>query len=132
MDVDKDDLVLHEGDGKIRRPSKLKIDGKGGSKIKKMPSPRRVMPAPTTAEGAAKMPQAGPSTPKNAPQRTNKTKKPENREHAEKPDSVDGDSVDDESIFEDWDDDDRRGRIFDSIAAEYNSQSKESQKEFQK
>ena len=44
MDVDHDDLVLHEGNGKVRRPSKLKTSGKDGLKLRKMPSPRQVSP----------------------------------------------------------------------------------------
>jgi hypothetical protein len=132
MDVGKDDLVLHEGDGKIQRPSKLKTGKKAGLKIKKMPSPRRVTPA-TTAEGAKKMPAAAPeakagssnmssASQKQGKKISGKSEAEENLKKAKEQStlmasnvSFEGDSVDGDSVFEDWDDDDTRGRIFQSI-----------------
>jgi hypothetical protein len=118
MDVGQDDLVLHEGDGKIQRPSKpLKVIGKSGLKLKKMPSPRKVTKATTrstTAKGATKKqtPKAALNANANAKATTKATKLPP---VPSKNDDVDtnfeADSLDGDSVFEDWDDDDRRGRI---------------------
>ena len=89
MNVVQDDLVLHEGDGKIRRPSKLNPDGKAGLKLKKMPSPRKVVPTQNAKERSSEaVGQEG-----MAPNR-----------------SMDDISDDGEAVFEDWDDEDRRSR----------------------
>mmetsp|Transcript_18981 Transcript_18981/g.44065 ORF Transcript_18981/g.44065 Transcript_18981/m.44065 type:complete len:811 (-) Transcript_18981:144-2576(-) len=48
MDLGHDDLVLHEGNGKIQRPSELKTNGKRAIKLRKMPSPRKLSPTTTT------------------------------------------------------------------------------------
>lgn len=109
MDVGQDELVLHEGDGKIRRPSTFKNDGKGALKVKKMPSPRKVTPTGTsnTVGTAKKLNKKAASMSENAEGKNNNDniKLPSNV-------SFDADFEEDDSVFEDWDDDDRRSRNF--------------------
>ena len=111
MEVGQDDLVLHEGDGKVRRPSKMKTNGKAGLKLKKIPSPRKITPATTstavqgTNEASSVVVAPRKLEGKKTVQSKNKNLVGQNR-------SVDEDSIDDDSVFEDWDDDDRRGRSF--------------------
>jgi hypothetical protein len=175
MDGGQDDLVLHEGDGKIQRPSKINLIGKAGLKIQKMPSPRKVAPATTrtrtrtrtrtttttrttTAEGATKKQkpkvalnanvnaEANPSKTSSSssssaaasqkPEDKNKNKNNNNNngnngkpgkedffakmKHKSKlvasNDFFEADSLDGDPIFQDWDDDDRRGRSIGMIS----------------
>mmetsp|Transcript_22418 Transcript_22418/g.55578 ORF Transcript_22418/g.55578 Transcript_22418/m.55578 type:complete len:825 (+) Transcript_22418:293-2767(+) len=102
MEIGQDDLVLHEGDGKVRRPSTFKNDGKGGLKMKKMPSPRKVNPAATSnAVEAAKKPSQKPVAISQNMEGNNIM--PSNV-------SFDADFDDGDSEFEDWDEDDRKRR----------------------
>jgi len=142
MDVGQDDLVLHEGDGKIQRPTKpLKIIGKSGLKIKKMPSPRKVTDVTARIATAKVAPKklkvalnADAKAKANASKLSSAPRKPEDKKiknkngksgkedyfvklkHKSKlppalnDDDFEADSLDGDSVFEDWDDDDRRGR----------------------
>eukprot|EP00531_Pseudo-nitzschia_arenysensis_P006508 CAMPEP_0116151970 /NCGR_PEP_ID=MMETSP0329-20121206/20394_1 /TAXON_ID=697910 /ORGANISM="Pseudo-nitzschia arenysensis, Strain B593" /LENGTH=819 /DNA_ID=CAMNT_0003648645 /DNA_START=217 /DNA_END=2677 /DNA_ORIENTATION=+ len=109
MEAGQDELVLHEGDGKIRQPSTFKNDGKGGLKMKKMPSPRKVTPTETSnTAGAASKPS------KKVVSMSEKTEGKNDNGNTKMPSNVsfDADFDEGDSVFEDWDEDDRRSRNF--------------------
>mmetsp|Transcript_26551 Transcript_26551/g.57062 ORF Transcript_26551/g.57062 Transcript_26551/m.57062 type:complete len:963 (+) Transcript_26551:94-2982(+) len=137
-----DDLVLHEGDGKVRRPSKLlTASGKNIINTKKMPLPRKVSTAAiataTSVVTATKSVAAGsgPTIKDGDGKIKNNSKKNKNNNNNTKTNkagmeeicenlrrtsnlvapalSFEGEFDDGNSYFEDWDDDDRRGRAFD-------------------
>eukprot|EP00536_Pseudo-nitzschia_multiseries_P017272 jgi/Psemu1/50149/gm1.50149_g len=117
VDINRDDLVLHEGDGTVRQASQLIVNSKDRKDTKKMPSPRKVRNTTkkaTTSKKpgiASKVVVVEPAETKDDENNKSGTEKP-----TEKPKfphvDFEGEFDDGSSYFEDWDDDDRKGRAF--------------------
>mmetsp|Transcript_5588 Transcript_5588/g.13809 ORF Transcript_5588/g.13809 Transcript_5588/m.13809 type:complete len:868 (-) Transcript_5588:231-2834(-) len=139
VDIDRDDLVLHEGDGRIRRPSTVSV--KDRINIKKMPSPRKVRDTTTTATTTTvttvttiKKPGVGSKAVAVAPVEIENDGNRKSKSTLDKRKSLDlafeEDFDDGSSCFEDWDDDDSKGRAFyDNTNILYDNGNKHSQQD---